>query len=737
MIEETIAKLVGRLVFDVESGRLSQFMQMLKAAESSMKRVGKEAELLSAKLNKVFNVGGRSADKAKLDVAVRRSLDKELQTEVRLSKLKRQQFVTQLAEQKLIATGKREEAFLQSAALKSQIQSAVLASKQQKVLQESIKTDLGKAKLQASAEQSQLRQARLADILRKRQERTVQLQRQAASHATVMQRAEQALIAARERGARQAEKYQTSKVAAALREARAAARADQTTARFTMATERHEAWKARQAQPEGLGLTGLSVGLTAASAALYGLVRGIGYLDQRVKQRQTDASSTEQFNTVLEQSGGKNPANQKFARDQYVDISNKFGMELSVESAKAYSQFIQGQLALGKGLSVATKMFEDQSAVFRAAALDAEAQKRAAYQLNQIRSKGKPEGSDVNDLFDAVGGVVAASVRQAAATRLNFKGKVEEQAGWFKKAVTDGKILSQDFDQGMSNYLKANQDVLAKQMNSIAAAQQRAENQAFMNASEINSNQELKGVVLERIQAERELNQAMQPFKESLASFDVGLTKLATVMLRFAAGKNDDGSAKTPEQRAQEVGSVGLVEGAAIDPSVIGAPKPSSSEKPQDPIDRFYRWLSGKPNYSKEGPATELKVNSPKGLFNFDGIALNLEKLAAQLSTMNEDESNQWHQFRVPEMLNAEDVLQQASGPSPYFPMSAIPGPQETTTITNSNNVVNVEPAQVNIVVQPPQGVNPEQVATMVGDKFRDEMSKVLREVGVNQKEDL
>ncbi|MGY1446246.1 tape measure protein [Pseudomonas chlororaphis] len=725
-INEEIARLTGTLKFNVDAGPLHRFMSMLKTSEKAMRRIGREAELLSAKLNKAFGITGKgaSAERLKLDAAVRKSLDKELQTEVRLSKLKRQQFVIQLAEKKLIATGKREEAFLQSAALKSQIQSAVLANKQQKALQESIKTDLSKAKLQASAEQSQLRQARLADILRKRQERTIQLQRQAASHATAMQRAEQALLAARERGARQAEKYQTSKVAAAIREARAATRADQTTARFTMATERHEAWKAHQARPEGLGLAGLSVGLTAASAALYGLVRGIGYLDQRVKQRQADASSTEQFNTVLEQSGGKNPANQKFARDQYVDISNKFGMELSVESAKAYSQFIQGQLALGKGLSVATKMFEDQSAVFRAAALDAEAQKRAAYQLNQIRSKGKPEGSDVNDLFDAVGGVVAASIRQAAATRLNFKGKVEEQAGWFKKAVTDGKILSKDFDQGMSNYLKANQDVLAKQMSSIAAAQQRAENQSFMNASEINSNQELKGVILERIQAERELNQAMQPFKESLASFDVGLTKLATVMLRFAAGKNDDGSAKTPEQRAQEVGSVGLTEGAAIDPNVMFPPKPSNGEKVGDQINRFYNWLTNSPSY-EEGPAN--KVQAPQqNLLGTQFPKLDLSRFETKLSDIA-DRVGEYTRFRddtLQPITSRELML--ASGSSVQYPVQQI-----TTTnehVTNNNNEVRNE---ITVNVTAPVGAD----APEIGRVVRDELGKVLRETGINQKE--
>lgn len=92
-------------------------------------------------------------------------MDRELATETKLSKLRRQQFTTQLAEQRLISAGTRQESLLQSNALKDQVTRAVLQAKQHKAQQESLKVELGRAKVQASAEQSQLRQARLADVL--------------------------------------------------------------------------------------------------------------------------------------------------------------------------------------------------------------------------------------------------------------------------------------------------------------------------------------------------------------------------------------------------------------------------------------------------------------------------------------------------------------------------------------------------------------------------------------------
>lgn len=657
MNEEIIAQLVGVLKFAVDSSGLQRFTQMMKTAESQMARLGKQAEQLQTKLGKAFNVTGKSAGKLKLDADIRRSLDKELAAETKLSKLRRQQFTTELQHQKLISAGTKQEAWLQSAALKDQIQRAVVAAKQQRVQQESLKTKLGEAKLQGAAEQSQLRQARLADILQKRQARTVQLQQQAILQQTKFQRAETALNNARQAGIRQAERWATTKATTAAREARATERYQQQAQRFSFAAERHEAWKARQAEPKSMDFGGFAVGVTAASAALYGLVRGVSYLGERVKQRQEDASGAEQFDTALQQSGGKNPINQKFARDRYIDISNKYGQEISVESAKAFALFVQGQLALGKTLTQATKMFEDQSATFRAAALDKEAQKRAAYQLNQIRAKGKPEGSDVNDLFDAVGGVVAASIRQAAATRLNFKGRVEEQAGWFKKAVTDGKILAKDFDTGMSNFLKANQDILAQQMGSISAAQQRAENQSYLNDNAINSSQELKGVILERIQAERDLNTAMQPFKETLALFDLGLTKVATSMLRLAANRNVDGTEKTDQQQLQDRMSTSDI---AVDTKMVGVGDYSAVngdvQHQGGPIGKFWNWLLSVEDYSKGGEANKLKALE----MNIAGLqfsSLDASKFGAEPP----DETGKMKQFRLPPAYTAEDIMDAAA----------------------------------------------------------------------------
>jgi tape measure domain-containing protein len=748
MINEEIARLTGKLVFEADWAPLQRMLAMLKTAETAMKRLDREAKQLQAQLNKTFGVSGKGlgSERIKLNADIRRSLDKELATETKLSKLRRQQFQATLAEQKLVSTGERQQAWLITDKLKAQTQGAVLASKQYKAQQEALKVDLGRARVTATSEQSAIRQARLQDILRRRQADTIRLQQKAASHQSALQRAEAALQNARASGIRQAERYESSKAAAAVREARAAVKHDQSSQRFAFQAEKHQAWQARQNAPSEMNFGNLAVGITSASAALYGLVRGISFLNERIQQRQESASTAESFNSALQSAGGKNPANQKFAREQFVDISTKYGQEVSVETAKSFALFIQGQLALGKTLTQATKMFEDQSATFRAAALDKEAQKRAAYQLNQIRAKGKPEGSDVNDLFDAVGGVVAASVRQAAATRLNFKGKVEEQAGWFKKSVTDGKILSKDFDLGMSNFLNANKDLLERQMGSIAANQQRAENQAYLNDNTVNTNAELKAVILDRIKAEGELNTALQPLKESLMKFDQGLTKFNTSLIRMMIGHDANGNA-TPNAMKKDPNPLPGTVGAALGPRLKdkSLTVQADLEERAKPglLNDLRRLFSGKAVEDDQAKALENKerwagrIIDPVELMNFDTYRLTSPNLGKDPENLAD---GKLRQFRAYQPYTAKDIMEgavaQQRNAQPAPPAYIGPGDLSTKT-DNTQPASNIDQSHtevhndITVNITAPLGSDEQAIGRIA----RDELGKVLRETQVNQKE--
>lgn len=607
MNQEIIARLTGILDFKVDLSGLQRFNSQLNQVEQRMKAMSKQADQLAKKMG----IAPKAATNTRADAKVNHHLNRELRLEVALQKAKQATFAAELAQQKLQFAGSKQEAALATALIRQKQQDAVAEAKAHKATLERLKVQGQEIKNSASLTAAKAQQQRLESILAQQQARTKVMQEKHRQAMTATQRMELALIQARERGIRQAQRFTEQQQASKNRERRQEEAHQQRTERFAWAQSRQQHWEATRASRisgSGMDLTSFSIALGTAGAALYALTQAASYFNERVKQRQEGANTAEQFNTSLETAGGKNPANQKRARDAFVDLSNKYGQELSVDNAKVYANFVQGQIAIGKTLDQAIKVYEDQSAVFRAAALDKEQAKRAAYQLGQIRSKGKPEGGDVNDLFDAIGGPVASSIRAAAAERLKFRGKPEQQAAWFKAQVTKGKILAQDFDKGMSNYLAANQDVLAKQMKSIDADQIRATNQQYMSANRLNSSQELKDVIHERIEAERQLNQALQPLQVTLTQFDIGLTKLATSMLNFTAGNNLDGSKKTDQQQTQDrmttvdlPVSLGMV-GSHDYSNVAG-----KTHRQGGPVGKFWNWLFDVPDYSK-GEANQLKV---------------------------------------------------------------------------------------------------------------------------------
>ena len=379
---EEIARLTGTLVFDVKAGPLLAFEAMLKRTQALMVNMMKTADDLNKRLDRKLGISTKRDASAAANIAAQKSLDKQIATEGKLARLRQSQFRAQLTEQKLTSAGKREESFLQSAALKQQVTSAVLASKQHKAQQESLKVDLGRAKLQATAEQSKIREARLQDVLLRRQERTVQLQQQAALHQSTLQRAETSLLAARERGVRLAERHQASKLAATLRDSRAAVRAEQGTGRYSMQQERFAAWKARQDRPESSGLGGLTVGLGAAGAALYGLTTALSYASERIEKRQEQTADRQLFdNTLL--AAGNTDAERKKIKKAFVENSQEYGMAIDQTSATQYSNQIQGFRAQGKSLDEAIALQKTQSQVFRIGALNAQQQYSAALQLGQ------------------------------------------------------------------------------------------------------------------------------------------------------------------------------------------------------------------------------------------------------------------------------------------------------------------------------------------------------------------
>lgn len=744
MSEEVISRLVGVLQFDVKTAPLLAFEAMLKRTQTLMVAMMRTADDLNKRLDKKFDIAAKRQAKTTADVAVEKSLTKQLATEQKLTRLKRTQFTTQLAEQKLLFNGKREDAFLQSASLKQQVTSAVLSAKQHKAQQEALKVDLGRAKLQATAEQSKIREARLQDILLRRQERTVKLQQEAVLHQTKLQRAEASLVAARERGIRLAERHQQSKLAAVARESRAQGSQDMRAKRFDFAAERHAAWQAKQAEPQqGMGLSGFTVGIGAAGAALYAITEAAGYLGERIKQRQEVTSDAQQFHNALDSSSEDPVIREKFKK-AFVETYQEFGQTINLETSRTYSNGVQGLMQKGYTPDEAIKVMRDRAALYRAGNLNTVQQESLNLQYGQVLAKGKAQGDDFKPIHVALGARLAGLVDIGAARFLGYKGKDEGASGFMLAKQKSGEITPRALDAGNAYAVSHSEEILKRHKNSLDAEQARVSNDQYLRDAGINEDPKLVSALGERLEAERQLIASTTGLQAAFRDFDTALVQIQTGMLRMMAGKNADDSMKSSQQKAEEVGAAYMIEGSGIDPFAINGKSSVRTYQQQldadvnDPISKLWRLFGvgrdlqkvaddNRERWSNVGfdevnapwspvpPALDLSRLNTGGLPNFGRRLQDLMDQANPNSQMDK-------------IVSAATV--NASRATPGSRGEWVSDDPNRTTRTESAPVVNnIEyHTPVNVVINAKTDASAADISNAVSGQVRTEVQRVLSE---------
>ncbi|NWB22865.1 hypothetical protein HX824_19825 [Pseudomonas sp. D4002] len=737
---EEIARLTGSLIFDVKTGPLLAFEQMLKRVQASMLGVMRTADDLNKKLDRKLGISAKRDASSAANTAVEKSLAKQLATEGKLARLRQSQFRAQLAEQKLTSAGKREESFLQSAALKQQVTAAVLASKQHKAEQEALKVDLGRAKLQATAEQSKIREARLQDVLLRRQERTVQLQQQAALHQSKLQRAETSLLAARERGVRLAERHQASKLASAAREARASVRGEQTAGRYSMAQERFAAWKARQDRPESSGLGGLTVGLGAAGAALYALTEAAGYLGERIKQRQEVASDAQQFHNALDSSSEDAAVRAKFKK-AFIETYQEFGQTINLETSRTYSNGVQGLMQKGYTPDEAIKVMRDRAALYRAGNLSTVQQESLNLQYGQVLAKGKAQGDDFKPIHVALGARLAGLVDIGAARYLGYKGKDEGASGFMLAKQKSGEITPRALDAGNAYAVDHSAEILKRHKSSLDAEQARVSNDEYLRGAGVNESPALISALGERLEAERQLIASTTGLQAAFRDFDTALVQLQTGILRMMAGKNADDTVKTPQQKAEEVGAAYMIEGAGISPFDINGKSGSSRTVQQqldadvnDPVSKLWRLLGvgedlqqvandnrkrwDQVGFSDQAPwdirpqALDTSGLNTRALPDF---GKHLEDLLSQ-----SDPNNAVAKVAAQAVANASRATPGSSG---Y--MVSDDQPNKSGAVTNTTNID--APVHIEVTINAKTDASPEAIGAAVSGQVREEIQKTFQ----------
>lgn len=737
---EEIARLTGSLFFKVDPTGLQRFLGMLKTAEASMQRVGKQAEALSAKMGAKIGLKVDASAREKLDKQVRTSLDRELRGEILVQKARRATLTAELQGQKLQFAGQKELAFLSSAAIRDKQALAVLAAKEQAAQAAKLKVQGLAIKNEDALAQAKARQVKAESILATQQQRTLALQAQQQRTMSATARIEQAMVQARERGQRQAQKFVESQAAAKVRAHRQDVAHQQRQERFQWAQTRQAQWEANRNKPApstgflGLGTGALAVG--GASAGVAAIVGAISALGARMEAVQGRVSESQQLENVLTQAGGKNPANAEFAKSEWLRINAKYGTEASLESAKAYRTFLMAEVARGRSLSQATGTFETRQAAYRGAGMTSDEQRRASLQLQQLNSKSVADREDLNTFSEAAP-LLVEPIRRAWAARNKhaLDGNLEKD---FRASTTAGNLKAEDFTKGIELFVKENADAIARQSASIDANATRLSNAQFLQQQGLDQNPELIGAINERLKSEMDLNEAMKPLKETAVQLDIALNKLATSMLRMSMGKSATGEAMTPEDRARQIGSAG-VDGVLTLPGGSSDTRTTQQKLDadvRDPISKLWRLLGvgkdlqqvandNRKRWDQVGfdeqhapldpriPALDMSGLNTKSLPNF---GRHLEDLLSQ-----SDPNNAVAKVAAQAVANASRATPGSRGE-----MVADDQPTKGGGVTT--NTTNIDaPVHVEVTINAKTDASPEAIGAAVSGQVREEIQKTFQ----------
>lgn len=614
-IKEEIARLTGKLVFEVDSRQLQRFQTLMARSTQQMTKMGIEYNKLAASMKKSLklNIDTTAIDKAKtkLDNAMKR----EHRAEVALANQKRQTLAAELSQQKLKYAGTKQQAGLVSGLLKAQQESAVVAAKAHAKQMRNVGITKQQLASQNALTASLTKQARLDAIAAKTRAATQKANSQHLMTMTKVQRIQQVMNQAQTAAQQRTAKHTVQLASLQQTNANKATNQAQKLQKFQWQQARQQQWQANQNSrnsQSGFGGMGGLMALGGIGGVLAGLTLAISSLSGRIQERQQGVQEAQGFNNTF-MSISKNPEIVKAYRDSFIRSQNENGGAVDTDTAKDFRTLAINMAAAGKTLDEITNTWNVRQQAFSVAGTSKEDNKELNKQLGQMSSDGTGAASDANIINDRMPMLTPYVVREYMKEHgiTDYK----KGLGAYNKDLKGGKGVKFDwYDQGMKKLVSDNGESLERNRNGVASAQQRADNQAFLNTNNINSNDEYAQVIKDRIQSERDLNEAMQPLKTSLANFDIALTNALTGTLRMMAGKNADGTQKTDQEKTQasmttadmpvSLGMVGTHDYSNVD---------GNSQHQGGPIGGFYNWLfnvkDNRDSYKKQ--AGELLDYSP------------------------------------------------------------------------------------------------------------------------------
>jgi len=620
-MQAEIARLTGRLVFDVDNRGLIRFQRGLEQAHQKMQQIGQSYTAMAAQLSKnlKLTIDTSAIDKAKkkLDQA----LNRERRSEVALTNQKRLTFSAELAQQKLKYTGTIEQAGLVSALVRSQQEGAVIAAKAFAAQTKANGITKQQLASQDALTASKAKQARLEAILVKTRATSQKADDAHLLSMTKTQRIQEVMNRAASKAASDQIKHDARVESQRRAEARKTIVQERQDLRFKWAEQKQQRWEASRNSPSfsgrarvGMGISGGMAALGGIGAAVAGLTAAVGLLGDRIQKRQDGASEAEQYTNLFKQAGGANPQNGDKLRTGFETTSKSNGSLIDLESAKMFRTFALSELQRGTSVDDVLKKYETQQQAYRIAGLTTEEIKRSNIQQQQIRGKGYADTEDLNTLTEANPLLRPYMMKAwAEATKYKNAGDPKKLEAAFMQALPKRGLTRDILDRGQQLLVQDNKPTLERQQQSIQANQARNDSEAYLTKNRINTDPELVDAVKDNIEAHRQLAKAMEPVNSALRTFDTAITKLSTSIIGKMLGM--DGEEKKVSSEGQSGG-----------PTVPSPEKNASALQENGLVDKLANWLGiGTPaqvpkEYGLGAPTSEAGAKQSPFAINLEGL---------------------------------------------------------------------------------------------------------------------
>lgn len=567
---ETIANLVGKLGFQVDTTGLQRFTQQMRQAARQMNALGQSYSKMAQQMTKGLQLKIDASAAIKAKAKLQQAMDRELKAETALQSAKRSTFQSEISQQKLVYSGTKQQATLVTALVKDQQQAAVIAAKAHNAQQQANGITRQQVASQSQLVALQAKQARLQQIHSKTQAITSKAD---ANHLLTQTKAQQIQTVTARIVAQQ--QHQAIQHQARMASLAAAANAKQTAAnnaqtKFQWQSQKHAVWQANQAAraakaasaSSGGGFIGGMAGMLrggvggigaeivtalgpvgmALAAAAAGVSLAVSKMNERIEARQANVIEAQGFDNTF-MSISKNQEIAKSFRDAFIKTQNENGGVVDTDTAKDFRTLAINMAAAGKTKDQIISTWDTRQKAFSVAGTTKEDNRELNKQLGQMASDGTGAASDANIINDRMPMLTPYVVREYM--KDNNITDYNKGLGSYNKDLKGGKgVKFSWYDEGMKKLVAENAESLERNRNSVASNQQRAVTQTYLQANGINSSPELAAAMNDNIKAHQELTAAMKPVNEALGEFDTWLTKLSAGFILMMLGKDEEGNEK-------------------------------------------------------------------------------------------------------------------------------------------------------------------------------------------------